>query len=186
MHDHADSATVRSEFVNGLVNAHALEQQARELIERQLDRVRNYPELAAKLRQHLKETEDQMRRLDRILDSLDESPSGLKDFALSVAGNLSAMMNAPASDEILKNTFSSVAFENYEAAAYRSLIAMAEMGSYNEAGPMLKQSLAEEEAMAEWLARNVDPPDAALPRAEGRRRQGGSVKPEGRSPGRQD
>ena len=41
-------------------------------------------------------------------------------------GNLAAMANASAGDEILKNTFANNAFEHYEIAAYKSLIKLCE------------------------------------------------------------
>lgn len=39
-------------FVTGLQNAHAVEQQALALIDRQLDRLVRYPEVADRLRLH--------------------------------------------------------------------------------------------------------------------------------------
>lgn len=157
MPPHARSDTIRSEFVSGLVNAHALEQQARELMERQLDRLLSYPDLAARLRQHLDETNEQERRLDRILSSMNETSSTLKDAVLKFAGNLGALLHVPAEDEVLKNGFANLAFENYEIAAYTSLVTIARMGGYGEAEQLLQQSLAEEEAMADWMKTHIDP-----------------------------
>ena len=45
--------TERDFFVTGLRNAHAMEMQARELMERQIDRTQDYPELRTRLQQHL-------------------------------------------------------------------------------------------------------------------------------------
>lgn len=61
------SSTLRSVFVTGLQNAHAVENQALALIDRQLDRIVRYPEIADRLRSHRVETEVQIRRLDEIL-----------------------------------------------------------------------------------------------------------------------
>ncbi len=61
------SPQLRSVFVTGLQNAHAVEQQALALIDRQLDRMVRYPEIAERLRMHRGETEVQIRRLDEIL-----------------------------------------------------------------------------------------------------------------------
>ena len=44
--------TERDFFVTGLRNAHAMEVQARELMERQIDRTQDYPELRTRLQQH--------------------------------------------------------------------------------------------------------------------------------------
>jgi ferritin-like metal-binding protein YciE len=143
--------SVRQLFVTGLKNAHAVEQQALALIDRQLDRLVRYPEIADRLRAHRTETEGQIRRLEEILRSLDESHSGWRDAAMSLMGNLAALGNAMAGDEVLKNHIVNHAFENFEIATYTSLIALAEAGDFATAVPLLEATLAEEEAMAAWV-----------------------------------
>jgi ferritin-like metal-binding protein YciE len=149
------SDVARDLFVVGLRDAHAVEHQALALINRQLDRLESYPEVAARLRQHKTETDGQIERLDTILASLNESPSAVKDTALSLAGNMAALGHMIAGDEILKNSFASFAFENFEAASYMGLITMAEAGGHNSAIPLLQQTLDEELAMAGWLRDNL-------------------------------
>jgi len=146
---------LRDEFVTGLINIHAVEKQAMQLMQRQIDRVEQYPEVAARLRRHLDETNLQHERLDKLLRQFDATPSTLKDFMMQASGNLGAMMHAAADDEILKNTFANAAFENFEAASYESLIAMAEAGGYQDALAPLRQSLQEERDMAQWVHDNV-------------------------------
>src|SRR3954452_18897798 len=116
----------RDLFVIGLRNAHALEIQARELMERQSERLADYPQVQARVRQHLEETKSQIRRIEQCLDQVGESASTMKDTALSFLGNLAALGHAAAADEILKNTFANNAFEHYEIAAYKSLLTLAE------------------------------------------------------------
>ena len=82
---------VRDLFVTGLRNAHAVEKQAIQLLERQIERIEGYPDVAQKLRQHLAETRQQHERLDRILESFDESRSVLKDFAMEFTANMGAL-----------------------------------------------------------------------------------------------
>lgn len=149
--------TIRDIFVVGLRNAHALENEALSIMNRQLDRLESYPELAQRLRLHVDETEGQIDRLDAILEGLSEDASTLKDTAASVMGNMAALGHTVAGDEILKNTFADYAFENYEIAAYRSLLAMAEQGAFMEAMPLLQQSLEQEEDMARWLEGQLKP-----------------------------
>lgn len=147
---------VRDLFVTGLRNAHAVEKQAIQLLERQIERIEGYPDVAQKLRQHLAETRQQHERLDRILESFDESRSVLKDFAMEFTANMGALMHGAADDEILKNTFANNAFENYEIATYKSLIAMAGTGGFSQHLPALQQSLREEQEMARWIDENVE------------------------------
>jgi ferritin-like metal-binding protein YciE len=68
---------------------------------------------------------------------------------------MTAISHALAGDEILKNTFANAALENYEIAAYKSLIKLAEMHGDKKALPLLKTTLREEQQMAAWVDRNV-------------------------------
>src|SRR5690606_6084341 len=131
------SSFAEKTFVAGLRNAHALENQALALIDRQLGRLEDYPDLKARLQAHRRETEGQIARLDRVLESCGESASGLKDTALSLVGNLAAMGHALAEDEILKNSYANFAFENFEIASYRSLILVADRAGMISATPLL-------------------------------------------------
>lgn len=149
------TSTARDLFVVGLRNAHAMEVQARELMERQSGRLDDYPDVQAKVRQHLEETNGQLQRLEQCLESCGESPSTMKDMAQSVMANTMAMAHAMAGDEILKNTFANNAFEHFEIAAYKSLLTMCSPAGADRARPLLEQNLQEEERMAEWIDANV-------------------------------
>jgi ferritin-like metal-binding protein YciE len=150
------ASTARDIFITGLRNAHAMETQARELMERQSERLTEYPDVQAKMKVHLRETEGQLKRLDECLSSLGESPSAVKDTAQSFMGNMMAMAHSIAGDEILKNTFANNAFENFEIAAYKSLLTLCGPAGAGTAKPLLEQSLKEEEAMAAWVDQNVE------------------------------
>jgi ferritin-like metal-binding protein YciE len=127
-------------YHTGLRNMHALEMTAIELTERQVERLENYPEMAA-----------------RLLERHGTSSSGVKNAVTSVMGNVAAALHVPPSDEVLKNTFANFAFEHQEIAAYTSLIAMAEkIGDAASIVP-LRQSLAEEQAMADWIREQIVP-----------------------------
>ena len=145
----------REVFVTGLKNAHAMENQALSIMKPQLSRIENYPEVAAKLEQHIRETDRQIVRIEQILDGLDEDHSSLKDMALSLTGSMAAMAHTMAGDEILKNSFANFAFEHFEMAAYKSLLTVAEAGGYRAATSALQANLAEEKAMAQWLDENI-------------------------------
>jgi ferritin-like metal-binding protein YciE len=147
--------SARDIFVVGLRNAHAMEIQARELMERQSERLSDYPEVKQKVTEHLRETEEQLKRLESCLEACGENTSSLKDTALSVAANVTAMAHSMAGDEILKNTFANNAFEHFEIASYKSLLALADPAGATSAKPVLETSLREEEKMASWIDANV-------------------------------
>lgn len=153
---HENTNGISELFVIGLRNAHAVEKQALSIMEPQIARIEHYPELADRLRLHVRETNDQIARLDEILAGFDTSGSALKDIALSITGGAAAMSHSLAGDEILKNSFANYAFEHFEIASYKSLLTLAEDGGFGSSTALLQQSLREEQSMAEWI-------DEALP-----------------------
>lgn len=155
--DLASSETVRTIFITGLQNAHAVEKQAIQLMTRQVERFEHYPEMSELLRMHIRETEEQIRRLDGILHNFGEDRSLLKDAATQFMANLAAAGHMPMADEVLKNTFANHAFENYEIASYKSLIAMAEASGNAQFIPTLEESLREEQKMAQLVHDQIEP-----------------------------
>ena len=143
-------------FITGLKNAHAMENQALSIMKPQAARIENYPEVGAQLERHIRETEGQIQRLEAILDGLGEDRNSLKDMALSLAGTFAAVGHTVAPDEILKNSMANFAFENFEIAAYKSLITLAEASGHSDAIPQLQRNLDEELAMAGWLDQNIE------------------------------
>jgi ferritin-like metal-binding protein YciE len=129
-----------------------METQARELMQRQSERLDDCPEVKAKVTAHLGETNEQLKRLEQCLEACGENTSSLKDTAQSVMANAMAM----AGHEILKNTFANNAFENFEIAAYKSLLALCDQAGVDSARAPLETSLKEEERMAEWMVSNVE------------------------------
>jgi ferritin-like metal-binding protein YciE len=146
----------RKLLIVGLRNAHAMEKQAQELMERQIGRTDDYPEVKRRLQDHLRETLTQKKRLEAALQEMDSSPSAIKDAVLGVGANLAAMGHAIAGDEIIKNALANHAFENYEIAAYKSLIALCKDGSVRGFVTELRASLDEEERMAKWVYDNIE------------------------------
>jgi ferritin-like metal-binding protein YciE len=152
MDDHSKAGGV---FLQGLKNAHAMETQALSIMRPQVARIANYPEVKARLEQHVVETEGQIARLEAILEGLGHNRSMLRDTAMSAAGTIAALGHSTAPDEILKNSFANFAFENYEIAAYESLITLAELAGADDAVESLQANLEEEDAMANWLSENL-------------------------------
>jgi ferritin-like metal-binding protein YciE len=149
------SDTALEIYTTGLRNAHALEQQATQLMERQIERYERYPEVTQMLKQHLRETEQQIARLEELMHGMGTDRSAMKDWVTSIMGNLAAIGHTIMPDEILKNTFANHAFENFEVASYTSLIAMAEATGNSGHVSALRQTLTEEQRMASWILENT-------------------------------
>jgi ferritin-like metal-binding protein YciE len=148
--------STQSIFVTALRNTHALETEALQIMNRQVERLERYPEMEQKLRQHIRETEGQQRRVEEALHALGEDRSLLKEAVMGFVGNLAALAHIPAGDEILKNTFANHAFENYEVAAYKSLLVITEAAGQTRFVTGFQQSLREEESMALFISENVE------------------------------
>jgi ferritin-like metal-binding protein YciE len=138
-------------YLTGLRNQHAVEQQAISLLSRQVERLENYPEMEARMRQHIQESEQQAKRLEELLGNHGTSHSKIKDAVTSIGGNIAALAHTVAPDEVLKNTFANFAFEHFEIAAYKSLLTIADLINQSGAASLLKQSLNEEVQMAQWI-----------------------------------
>ncbi|PCD02734.1 hypothetical protein COC42_15260 [Sphingomonas spermidinifaciens] len=141
-------------YITGLRNAHAVEKQALSIMTPQVERLENYPEVEARLRAHIDETHGQIARLEEVLAGFETSHSALKDMALSMSGGMAAITHSIAGDEILKNSFANYAFEHFEIAAYSSLLTLADDFGF-AGGTALRQSLGEEQAMAEWIEQSL-------------------------------
>jgi ferritin-like metal-binding protein YciE len=144
-------------YITALRNAHALENQALSIMKPQIARLENYPDVLGALEMHSAETEQQIARLEALLQQQNETHSTLKDTALSFTGAMAALGHSVAGDEILKNTFANYAFENFEIASYKSLIVLAEASGNGRDVSALEQTLGEEIAMASWIENNIEP-----------------------------
>ncbi len=147
----------RDVLIVGLRNAYAVEGQALSTMGNVRDRLEHYPELKAAVAHHIHETERQRQMVEECLGRFGESPSALKEMALKLMGNIQAMGHAMAGDEVLKDLFALFAFEHFEQAAYRSLIAMAEEVGEPSVAQTCREILRQEEAMAEKLGRLIEP-----------------------------
>ena len=148
----------RENYIAWLRDAHAMEEQALSMMRAQASRIESYPDLNARIRQHIEETERQEADLRRLLERGDENgPSVLKDMMGKVAATGQAMGGIFASDEIVKGSMASYTFEHMEIASYLSLIAAAETVGDHEAIAVFERNLAEEVQMADWLRDHLGP-----------------------------
>ncbi len=145
----------REMMITGLRNAHGLEQQAIEMLERNAERLEHYPQLKARIAQHLEESRQQQTMVAQALTDLGESPSTIKDTVMGMAQNVQMMMHAAASDEVLKNSFAGYAFEHFEIASYKALMVMARAAGESRVEQVAQQILRQEEEMASWLGQHL-------------------------------
>ena len=143
-------------LVLSLRNAHALEKQVTAVLDGQLKLLEDYPDLHARVTEHILATREQARRLEGALEACGSSASMVKDALLSVMGLGQSSVQGFSDDAVLKAVVADMMTEHLEIATYRTLIALADMAGKSEIRPRLEESLREEEAMAAWFDENLD------------------------------
>ena len=147
----------RDNLISWLRDAYAMECQAIELLEAQINRLEHYPEALPRLREHLQQTREQQASVEQCLDQLGADRSTLKETAMKLAANMQGMMHAMSSDEILKTALANHAFEHFEAAFYCSLKAAADALGEQEIARTCDSIMRQELAMADWVFDQLSP-----------------------------
>lgn len=124
-----------------------------------LVREANDPELKERLEQHVQETETQIERLQEAFSAIGEKAKAEKcEAAIGLREEHDSFKSEEKPSKELLEAFdlgSGLRVEHYEIAAYRSAIAIAETLGETECAEILKESLAEEEAMANFLEKSA-------------------------------
>lgn len=85
-----------------LRDAHAMEKQAESMLESMASRIENYPDIKARIEQHISETKHQITMLEEVLDRNGISRSVLKDSMSKMAAMGQSIGGMFPSDEIVK------------------------------------------------------------------------------------
>lgn len=146
---------LRDQLTDYLADAHAIEAQAKQLLEKGPDIV-GEPELARLFDEHLRETERQQSLVEARLSALGSDPSRLKDAvmrmgALNLGGFFAAQPDTPA-----KLAGFAYAFEHLEIAAYELLKRVAQRADDDATARMANEILGEERAAAAKLRERFD------------------------------
>jgi ferritin-like metal-binding protein YciE len=158
--DRAVEASIREKDVDGealgdhvvkyLTDAHAIEAQAIQLLERG-PKIAGDPELALVYEEHLEETRSQQRRVAAQLDARNASPSRLKDAAMRLGGlNWGGFFQAQP-DTPAKLAGFAFAFEHLEIAGYEELRCVAERAGDSDTAAVAAVIAGEERAAAERI-----------------------------------
>jgi ferritin-like metal-binding protein YciE len=142
-------------FMDWLRDAHAMEKQAETMLNAMASRIENYPDLKQRIVQHIEETRDQMHLIAECIQRRGGDTSVVKDLtgkAVAVAQGFSGMF---ASDEVVKGSMFSYAFEHLEIAAYLNLIEGARAVGDVQTMQVCEGILQQEKAMAAWLEQNL-------------------------------
>ncbi len=147
--------TQRDELISWLNDAYAMEETNIKILEGHIDDMKGYPEIRARLQQHLSETRQHAARLKACIESIGAKISRSKMGLGKILGTLQGRSTSMFHDEVVKDVLSESATEHFEVASYKSLIAAAEKLGETRIIDACKQNLLEDEAMAQWVDNQV-------------------------------
>jgi ferritin-like metal-binding protein YciE len=142
-------------LVHYLADAHALEEQSIQLLERGPD-LAGDEEVAAVYRQHLEESRRHARRIEERLEALGSEPSTLKDAALRLGALEWSLFFQAQTDTPGKLAAFVYAVEHLEIAGYQLLRRVAQRAADPATVRLAEMILGEERAMAGRVADRFD------------------------------
>jgi ferritin-like metal-binding protein YciE len=143
-----DIKSMEDLFLHGLQDVYYAENQIVKSLPTMIEKSTNR-ELATALRNHLKETETQVARLDKVFENLGQTPKGTDcpaiDGLIKEAGDVAGEVD---DKKVLDAAVigSAQAIEHYEISRYGTLIAWAEELGYGNVTGFLNANLKEEKA----------------------------------------
>ena len=135
-------------FIEELKDIYNAEKQLTRALPR-MAKAAESPELEQAFTSHLKETEGQIKRLERVFQQVGQAARGKKCKAMEgLIEEGKELMEEESEPQVLDAALISAAqkVEHYEIAAYGCLRTYAELLGFSEAAQLLKQNLQEEEA----------------------------------------
>jgi len=143
-----DIKSMKDLFLHTLQDVYYAENQIVKALPKLIDQATNR-ELAAGLRNHLHETENQVKRLEQVFEKIGESPRGVDCPAIDGLIKEADGVTGEVDDKKVLDAAiigSAQAVEHYEISRYGTLIAWAEELGHNEVTRLLNANLREEKA----------------------------------------
>lgn len=147
--------TQKETLASWLKDAHAMKAARIENLERQVQRLGEYPELQNKLEEHLSNSRRQMTELEGCLQRMGADPSALKEMTSKVASKLQGWTTSSAPDEAVKYLIANESFAEFEAASFDSLAAAAAQIGDQQMAETFSRMRDEERRTAEWFRTRV-------------------------------
>lgn len=148
-----DIKSLEDLFVHGLKDIYYAENQILKALPKLIDGASN-PQLKKGLKDHLKETEEQVSRLEQIFDMREEKPKGTKCPGINGLIDEGDELTADIGDKHVLDAAiisSAQAVEHYEITRYGALIAWAREMGRNDFADILEENLEEEKAADDKL-----------------------------------
>jgi ferritin-like metal-binding protein YciE len=147
--------TAKDMLMAWLNDAHGMENALIQILEHQAKDAKDYPQVQAKLEEHLQQTRRHAQMVKDCIETLGGKVSPVKTAISALFGQMQAISTGTAHDALMKNVLADYAAENFEIASYTALIHTAKALGEEQAAIVCQQILQEEEAMARWLQQNL-------------------------------
>jgi ferritin-like metal-binding protein YciE len=138
-----------------LNDAYAMERAQVPILENHAKDAKRLPDVRKMDVEHLEETKQHARDIERCIRYLGEKPSASKKLIGRVTGAMSSIATEPFDDEVVKNFLMDYATEHFEIACYRSLVVAANEAGHPKIAKVCREILREEEKMAAWLEKKL-------------------------------
>lgn len=149
------SRDLDKQLVKYLNDAHAMELQSMELLEKAIE-IAGDVQLAQLYRGHLNDTRDHERYVKQRLEAIGERPSGLKNVTAKAGAMGLGLLTKAMPDTPAKLAGLAFAYENFEIASYRMLRKVAEIAEDAETLSMCDRIIPVEQQAAELIENNLD------------------------------
>ena len=149
------TTNAKDNLLDWLRDAHAMEMQAETMLKAQASRLEHYPDLQRRIEQHITETQGQAQALQSRIEALGSDTSAMKDMGGKAMAAMQGFGGMFATDEVIKGSMASYAFEHFEMSAYLALIEAARVVGDAETERVCQDILQQEKDMAQWLEQNL-------------------------------
>lgn len=150
-----ESLTLQDMYVDHLKDIYSAENQITKALPKVIKTVTE-PKLKKALEDHLKETMNQIQRLEQIFESMDASPRGKKCVGMEgvLEEGKEAMAEEMSSPDLMDSALIGGCrkVEHYEICGYEAVRDLAQLLGDDQAVKLLNQSLAEEQAADKKLS----------------------------------
>lgn len=166
-------------LITYLQDMYALENQIIEILTRHAHEASQFPQIQAKLKEHLEQTKIHKGRMEARLKAHDKSPSSLKGAMSAMLGSMTGAFGGTRPDILGRNLRDDYTTEHLEIASYCELIATAHLYGDMDTVRAAEENLVDEIATARWMEKHfaeaailsfrddgIQIPDGAIPNSQ--------------------
>lgn len=151
----AQNDNLRDKLITYLQDAYAMEHQIVQMLEGQVKDTQKYPQIQARIQQHLDETHTHEQRMADRLGAYNEKPSATKSIGSNLMGSLVGAAAGGRTDALAKAARDDYTTEHMEIAAYGALICVAQAFGDSATIQAAQANLRDEVRMAHWLEQHI-------------------------------